>query len=574
MAGLERAKIAGSSRAMYGGRSSAYHQRLARGRESECEAIAHIVAQQGSFTRDAHNLAARECNLPCNMPVFAAVDIGSNSCRLKIARVQQHTLKTLHEDREVTRLGESVFDTGVISPEAMANTIKALKRFHKAVQQHSVDRLRVVATSATRDARNAAAFLQWVKSATGWKVEVISGLEEGRLIHSGVVSNEKLPRGNSILIDLGGGSCEVTLTENGRIREMVSLPLGAVRLTQDFLRSDPPDAEDVARMRQFIQRELRKAHRRVEGTDVRAVLATSGTAAALAEASSFADKQHKLAKDEATARSVRKLADKLTRLDNAKRAQVPGIGPKRSEIVVAGAHVYADLLSMLGLKGYRYSPMGLRDGILAQMLAQEDTRTSAHARFEAERREAVLQLCRLYKLEPNTYEPIREHAAQLFRDLKPLHDLPPIFASWLDFAAMMEEAGKFINYQGWHRHTQYIVANSELFGFTPEERATVSAIARYLGKSRPSEGDRVMRMVPPSDHANVERAVVLLRLARALNQDRASDVLRVRVKIYPKRVVLNIVPGRTGAELELWALRKEAAYFRDVFGRQLVAEIA
>ena len=124
------------------------------------------------------------------MPTFAAVDIGSNSCRLKIASVQMHRLKTLHEDREVTRLGESVFQTGSISPEAMAGTIRALKRFHKAVQLHVADKVRVVATSAMRDARNAEAFTEWVKSATGWNVEVISGLEEGRLIHLGVVTHE------------------------------------------------------------------------------------------------------------------------------------------------------------------------------------------------------------------------------------------------------------------------------------------------------------------------------------------------------------------------------------------------
>ena len=135
------------------------------------------------------------------MPTFAAIDIGSNSCRLAIASVQQHRLKTLYEDREVTRLGESVFETGVISPEAMANTIKALKRFHKAAQVHVADRVRVVATSAMRDARNSEAFRAWVKSATGWNVEVISGLEEGRLIHLGVVTHEPGARGRCMLID-------------------------------------------------------------------------------------------------------------------------------------------------------------------------------------------------------------------------------------------------------------------------------------------------------------------------------------------------------------------------------------
>src|SRR5580698_8653725 len=195
------------------------------------------------------------------MPTFAAIDIGSNSIRLKIASVHQHRLKTLHEDREVVRLGESVFQTGVISPEAMAATIRALKRFHKAVQLHVVDKVRVVATSAMRDARNAAAFTAWVKSATGWQVEVISGLEEGRLIHLGIVTLEPDAKGRCVLIDLGGG-----------------------RLQQEFLRTDPPEKQDIARLKQYIDRELRRAERKLGVPRVSLVIATSGTAAALSEA--------------------------------------------------------------------------------------------------------------------------------------------------------------------------------------------------------------------------------------------------------------------------------------------------
>src|ERR1700688_2193953 len=197
------------------------------------------------------------------MPTFAAIDLGSNSVRLKIASVHQHRLKTLHEDREVVRLGESVFQTGVISPDAMANTIKALKRFQKAVQLHVVDKVRVVATSAMRDARNAAAFTAWVKSATGWQVEVISGLEEGRLIHLGVVTHEVGAKGRCLLIDLGGGSCEVTHSDGGRIKTMVTMPLGAVRLQEEFLQTDPPAKEDIARLKQFIERELRRAEKKL-----------------------------------------------------------------------------------------------------------------------------------------------------------------------------------------------------------------------------------------------------------------------------------------------------------------------
>ena len=518
------------------------------------------------------------------MPTFAAVDIGSNSCRLKIASVQAHRLKTLHEDREVTRLGESVFQTGSISPEAMSVTIRALKRFYKAVQLHAADKVRVVATSAMRDARNAAAFTEWVKSATGWDVEVISGLEEGRLIHLGVVTHEAGAKGKCLLIDLGGGSCEVTVSDGGRIKSMVSLALGAVRLQQEFLPTDPPAKEDIGRLKQYIDRELKRGDKKLGVPRVALVIATSGTAAALAEASvamakklpvkkSASKKFVRLKPNEATTADVRILADKLLKMNNAQREAVPGIGPRRSEIIVGGALVYASLLERMGLKGFRYSPLGLRDGMLAQMLAESDLRTAVHQKIENERWTGVLEVCRRYDVQLKNVEPVREHVVQLFDSLARVHELPEEYRMWLESAAMMHDVGKFMNHQGHYRHTQYIIANSEIFGFSPEQRAIVSAIARYLGKTRPDTTDRPMRTVPMEEHEHVRRAVVLLRLAVALNQDRASAVVRMRVHVYPKRVVLALVPGRSGAELEAWSLRKEADYFREVFRRELFVEV-
>src|SRR6266545_6273969 len=136
------------------------------------------------------------------MPTFAAVDIGSNSVRLKISRLVSHRLVEIHEDREVTRLGESVFRSGFLSPEAIASTVKVLRRFHRAAQKAGADSVRVVATAALRDARNSRAFLEWVRSTTGWNVEIISGLEEARLIHLGIISNGRLGTGPVLLVDL------------------------------------------------------------------------------------------------------------------------------------------------------------------------------------------------------------------------------------------------------------------------------------------------------------------------------------------------------------------------------------
>ncbi len=523
------------------------------------------------------------------MPTFAAIDVGSNSCRLKIAKVVAHQLRTLAEDREVTRLGTSVFDTGLISPEAMAATLRALKRFQRAVQAHGVDQIRVAATSAMRDARNAAAFQAWVKAETGWNLEIISGLEEGRLIHLGVTSAEPGAGGRVLLLDLGGGSCEITLSEHKRIHETISLPLGAVRLTEQFLAADPPPAEGLARMRQLIGRELRKAHRKVQAGRTPLVIATSGTAAALAEACAAAGKMGvKRAGKTAAKRAsrsaaldgivptavVRKLAARFAAMTLPERETVPGIGPRRAEIIVAGAAVFAELLETFGLAGFRYSPLGLRDGILEQMLAAQDARATVHREFEHEQWESVLGTARRYGADPRQAEPVRAHALQLFRDLRALHQLPAEYESWLAAAAVLRDTGKFINHQGHHRHTQYIISSSEIYGYTQLQRTVISAIGRFLGKSRPQPGDRALRNIPAEEHRNVHCAVVLLRMAVALNQDRASDVLRVAVKVYPKRVYLELEPGRTGAELELWSLRKEADYFREVFGRDLFCTLA
>src|SRR5215467_379758 len=197
------------------------------------------------------------------MPTFAAVDIGSNSVRLKIARLQAGRLRSLHEDREVTRLGQGVFSSGFLTPESMAETVRVLRRFHRAAQQIVTDSVRAVATSALRDARNSQAFLQWVRSATGWRVEIISGVEEARLIHLGLVTSPRIDRTPTLTIDLGGGSCELTISHAGHIRDAVSLPLGAVRLSDEFLGHDPPRKGELKQLRGFIAREVNRVAARV-----------------------------------------------------------------------------------------------------------------------------------------------------------------------------------------------------------------------------------------------------------------------------------------------------------------------
>jgi exopolyphosphatase/guanosine-5'-triphosphate,3'-diphosphate pyrophosphatase len=503
------------------------------------------------------------------MPTFAAIDIGSNSVRLKISRLQAGRLKEIHEDREVTRLGEGVFSTGLLSPEAMTETVRVLRRFHRAMQECGTDSVRVVATAALRDARNSRAFLEWVRSTTGWTIEIISGLEEARLIHLGIVSASRLGARSVLLVDLGGGSCELTLSREGQLRDTVSLPLGAVRLTGEFLQHDPPRKSELKRLSEFVARELARVQDRIRRAHVGVVIATSGTAAALASvAGRIAGKGRSATY--APREMIRRIAKQLSRQSLEQRSKVPGIGPRRAEIICAGAVVYAELLERCHLPGFRYSELGLRDGILAQMAAEYDRSTRSGRAIESERWESIKRAVEHYRVDLNHALHVRDSALLLFSSLKSVHQLPAEYREWLSAAAMLYEVGDYLNRNGHHRHTYYIIANSEILGYTPQQRRIIGSIARYLGKSRPTPGDGPMSTLSPEEQENVEKASVLLRIARALNMGRSQSVGKVGVSARNGRVAMKLTPrGKASVDLEVWSIEKDRSYFREVFGREL-----
>jgi len=505
------------------------------------------------------------------MPTFAAIDIGSNSVRLKISRLQAGRLKEIHEDREVTRLGEGVFSGGLLSPESMSQTVQVLRRFNRAVQECGTDKVKVVATAALRDARNSRAFLEWVRSTTGWTIEIISGLEEARLIHLGLVSASRLGAQSVLLVDLGGGSCEVTLSRQGHLRDTVSLPLGAVRLTGEFLKHDPPRKGELKRLQGFVAREMARVQDRIKSARVGTVIATSGTAAALAGMANYLSRPRKRTPATyATREMVRRIAKELTKLPLEQRQKVPGIGPRRAEIICAGAVVYAELLERCHLPGFRYSALGLRDGILAQMAAEYDRSTRSGRAVESERWESIKRAVEHYRVDLNHALHVRDSALLLFSSLKSVHQLPPEYLEWLSAAAMLYEVGDYVNRNGHHRHTYYIIANSEILGYTPQQRRIIGSIARYLGKSRPTPGDGPMNSLSPEEQENVTKASVLLRFARALHMGRSQSVGKVLVSSRSGKVAMKLTPrGKASVDLEVWSIEKDRDYFREVFGREL-----
>ncbi|HKD45942.1 MAG TPA: Ppx/GppA phosphatase family protein [Candidatus Angelobacter sp.] len=505
------------------------------------------------------------------MPVLAAVDIGSNSVRLSIAELRRGRLIALYEDREVTRLGEGVFRDGNLDPKAMARSLKVLRRFHRDVQSHAVDRTRVVATSALRDSNNAHVFAEWVKSATGWTVEVISGFEEGRLIHLGVLANLRTRPAKLLLIDLGGGSCELTFSARGHIKEIVTLPLGAVRLTQEFIRRDPPGKVELTRLREFIAEETARIPRQLVHSNVRVAIATSGTAAALAGAA----QSLQFSRSQVTRQAMARLAKRLAKMTERQRASIRGINSKRAEIVIAGAAVYTHVMDVCGLSAFRYSPLGLRDGILAQMAADYDQGTRSRRQLESDRQDILLNISRRYGANQAHAQHVRELAWAFFDQTRSMHTLAREFREWIGAAAMLYEVGNYINPVGRHRHAFYVVSHSELFGFTPLQRQIIATIARFQGNSKPQLRDRLIKLLPAPIRSDVIKATAILRVARALNQGRRQAVQSIHAAARDGKIVIGVkARPHAGVDLELWAGEKEVPYFREVFGRELSLRLA
>jgi exopolyphosphatase / guanosine-5'-triphosphate,3'-diphosphate pyrophosphatase len=341
------------------------------------------------------------------------------------------------------------------------------------------------------------------------------------------------------------------------------------------LPNDPSRKAELKRLRGFVTREVNRITDRIASAKVRNVIATSGTAASLAEVAGHMRHGAARQRPVVSRAEMSRIAKKLARLPVAERRKIEGIGLRRAEIIVAGATVYHELLERLNLKGFRYSPLGLRDGILAQMAADYDRSTRSGRQIESERWESIMKAVDHYQVDRKHALDVRDAATQLFTGLRSLHQLPPEYHEWLSAAAMLYEVGDYVNRNGRHRHTHYIISNSEILGYTPQQRRLIAAIARYLGKSRPTMEDGPMKVVDPVDRDNVQKAILLLRLARALNLGRSRAVENVRIGVRSAEVKLTLSPRRRmGVDLELWAIEKERDYFREVFGRELATAVS
>lgn len=503
------------------------------------------------------------------MPRYAAIDIGSNSIRMLAAEAGGNgEFQELASSRHVVRLGENVFREGRLSQQAMDLACQTLAAMAEEYRRLEVLAVRAVGTSALRDATNRAEFLARASQILGSPVEVISGLEEARLIHLGVQARWPQPNRRILITDIGGGSAELILSDAGRLIDAFSRPLGAVRLTELFLKSDPPDQRELARLEKHIQERIAAAVERIGAAPIERMVATSATAAAAVCAANGVRRAKRAMADRflASAAQIRRLYQEASQRDLETRRRMTGIGPKRAEIIVAGTAVLNEVMRSLAIPRLYYSTAGVRDGIIADLVHRRVGREPDH--LDSDERRVVRALGRRYGTSGNHARKVAQLAAMLFEGLHPLHRLPPAYGRVLEGAAYLYNIGHYVNDSRHHKHSLYLVMNADIPGFTDRERLGIANLCRYHRKSMPQPTHADFQALDAEMRNAVVLLAPLLRLAVALDQSQEQKIEAIEVSISDRNVELRLISARD-TDIEQWHALRTADVFREVYGKQL-----
>ncbi|MGI8962630.1 MAG: HD domain-containing protein [Bryobacteraceae bacterium] len=498
------------------------------------------------------------------MPRYAAVDIGSNSVRMIAAEVTNGKTQILAEDRQVTRLGESVFRTGRISKDALDFLCLNLARMASAYNRLEVLGVRAVATSAVRDANNRQEFLQRTSVALATNVEIISGSEEARLIHLGVESRWPRPKERSLIIDVGGGSGELIVSEGGKIIDAVSKPLGAVRLTEVFLKTDPPRPAELHRLHAYIEEKLASFYKQHGAQRFDRTVATSATAAALVSAVNRISRAKRDQADRLRAprNQIRELYSRLIARDVGGRRKIAGIGPRRAEIITAGAAVFLRVLELFQQPSLYYCSAGVRDGIIADLAARGVGRELSQ--LSREQIAIVEGMAKRYGVALKHARHVGCLGHRLFEILRPFHQLPPAAGKLLEASAYLHDIGHFVSDLGHHKHSAYLVANSGMPGFTNKERLVIAALCRFHRKSLPHPRHPQFQALDADSKRLVINLAPLLRIADALDRGHEQKVRDVTIAAKNGSVSL-LVHAERDADLEIWTANEAVKTFGEIY---------
>ncbi|WP_437752664.1 Ppx/GppA phosphatase family protein [Sorangium sp. So ce1389] len=532
------------------------------------------------------------------MARLAAIDIGSNAIRLRIVDVDPpalgafgagwdtalagpssgapdaprfHPFRDVHADRASVRLGHDVFTKGRLEPGVIGAACEALRRFRTAMDAAKVDRYRAVATSAAREAQNGDLFVERAAREAGVHIEVIEGVEEARLVQLAVRERVPLGERTALLVDIGGGSTELTLLRGRGALFSRSLPVGTVRMVETFLEDRRPvNAGHRRLVEEYVDRVMVEATREImellgPGSVVDLLVGTGGNIETLADLCPVPSGAAEGRAIDVAAMS--RLLDEMAPKTPEERAQIYGLRPDRADTIVPAATILSRIARAFAQPLIVAPGVGLKEGVLVDL---------AHVHFlgpdfrgeAAAVTDACTRLGRRYHFDEQHGALVARFAERLFDDLAPRHRLGQRDRILLRAAALLHDVGDFVRYEGHHKHSYYIIINSDLMGLTQEERAIVANIARYHRKSPPSMEHDNFRALSRDARAKVKTMASILRIADALDREHRAKVAEVSGRIEADTLVLEVQGGEDRA-LEEWTVVAKAGMLRDALGLEV-----
>jgi exopolyphosphatase/guanosine-5'-triphosphate,3'-diphosphate pyrophosphatase len=498
------------------------------------------------------------------------VDIGTNSVHLVVARVDGESIEVLEREREMVRLGSSPGDMKELAPDAMDRGVEALGRFRQVAAIHDAE-LRAVATSAVREASNQAEFIRRAREEAGVDVEVVSGFEEARLIHLGVIQAVPSFDQQVLVCDIGGGSTELIVGRRGEVLSARSLKLGAIRLTLRHFADGKASAKAVRRCRQDIRDTLAPVVREVRRLGFDRFVGSSGTIGAVVQmiaASHDGPPPRTLANLTVTRDEVEAIVKQLVKAPSLKaRTKVPGLDPKRADIIVAGSLILEQVMDELDVATLTFSDYALREGVLLDTWRRRHGGSLHH--LSDLRRRSVVHLADLMDEDVAHSEWVAHLALQLFDATADRHGLADGERELLEAAALLANVGLYVSHAGHHKHSYYVIRNSEhLTGFTDREVEVIAQVARYHRKSGPKKKHPEFARLARADQDRVRTLAALLRVAVGLDRNHAQRVAGVRTWADDEgRLVVGVRPeaGRD-VGLDLYAAGQRTGLLAEVLG--------
>ena len=501
------------------------------------------------------------------MPRFAAIDVGSNAIRLATVEADSASVvRPLETMRVPVRLGREVFMNGRLAPTALSAACEALKKFRDVMDEQKIDRYHAVATSAVREAENGSLLVERARRESGIEVDVIEGAEEARLVRLAVIGRLSLRERRALMIDLGGGSTELSQVDRGNLRSSRSLPIGTVRLLEAFIGGGAVDPQGAELAREYIERQLRDALPDITAGSFDIVIGTGGNFDTLAQLcpgvpESARDRQE--ARPSVDIAALRAILPKIAALTPDERRAVWGLRPDRADVIAPAAEIVLGIARAFKIERIVAPGIGLKEGVLDELVEKHfdvwDYGGEAAATIES-----AMRLGRRYAFDEAHGTLVARLSVDLFDQLRPLHRLGDRDRVLLHAAALLHDIGDFIRYEAHHRHSQYLLINSDIVGLSPRERAVVANVARYHRKSLPDPSHANFRDLDRDDRARVRASAAILRIADALDREHAAKVTAARAVLEKGRMRLHLT-GTLQRQLEEWTVARKSELFREVF---------